>query len=124
MSDSEFDQFEFSAEMNTEQFEDGELFHLESERDRRLVFSIGLTKDSAELMDVLQKDFDTYLDAITIGKNTIQHYQDLMDLLVTSVNRLEYILEKHVSENFDELTDEQKNTIAEISKKEQSESEH
>lgn len=113
MSESQ-DKTNFSADMSADELEIGERSHLEIEKHRRLVMAIGLTKESSELKEVLSNDPDSYLNALSLAKDAIAHYTDVIELLTLSSTKLRTILEEELQQISDDLSDDQKNRIIEL----------
>ena len=100
--------------MSADELEIGEKSHLEIENHRRLVMAIGLTKESSELREALNNDLDSYLNALSLAKDAIAHYTDVIELLSLSSTKLRIILEEQLQQISSDLSPDQKNRIAEI----------
>jgi len=76
------------AEMTMSEFEDGELQHLQFEKQRRIVMTGGLTKDSTKLCEYYNENPILYSDSLRVAINTLTHYCDVVELLRLSLLNL------------------------------------
>ena len=82
---------EFEAAMTEDEFTTGELFHLEADTRRRIAMNAGLTKSSEQLLQIYERDAEAFLEMISLGDSTLDHFQNLMELLTGAVARLSSI---------------------------------
>jgi len=84
----------FAASMSEEELENGELLHLELEKNRRTAMICGLTKSSDQLFDAFLLEPDVYLDALKLSVNAFDHYENLLILLAKAVTNLHAVAEE------------------------------
>lgn len=85
---------EFAAAMSEDDFTTGEMFHLETDKRRRLVMVAGLTKSSRQLRQIHEEGPTEYPKMLALGIEAYEHYENTLSLIASSLARLNAIAEE------------------------------
>ena len=89
---------DFTAAMTSQELQDGEARHQENEQSRKLSMAAGLTKSSAELKQVWEKDPELFLTTLKGAIAAYEQNELVEELLRGAIARLVSIVDDTESE--------------------------